>query len=275
MKFADSIILGIVQGITEFIPVSSSAHLVLVPYVLQMKPHDVAFDVYLHFGTLLALFMFFWDDILNLVKAFVRSIIEVIKTHNIKTICDTPEKRLVWLIIIGNIPTAVMGFLFEDFFEQLFENPVGVSWFLIITGCILWIGRNKYGKKDILKMGITSALLIGIAQGCAIAPGISRSGITIITGLFLGLTREFAARYAFLLGIPPILGITIFKINYIFYGEISIWVILCGVFTAAISGYIAIKLLLRVVITGRLGIFACYCWIIGIIMLGWISIFKI
>ncbi|MDI6704591.1 MAG: undecaprenyl-diphosphate phosphatase [bacterium] len=271
MDIIDAIILGVVQGVTEFIPISSSGHLVLVPHFLHIEPPGVAFDAYLHLGTLLALFAFYWRDIENLLIAFGKSIMDIAK-RNLQTVWKSPDKKMAWLIIISSIPTAAMGFLLEDYFDSLFENPLGVGFLLIVTGCFLWIGRNKGGEKDILRMGITTALLIGVAQGCAIAPGISRSGATIVMGLLLGLTRDFAARYAFLLCIPSILGVTILKLNDVLYGEIDPCMVIFGTIISAISGYIAIKVLLRIVSRGKLGIFAYYCWVVGFLVVVLIGI---
>jgi len=256
MNIIQAIVLGIVQGLTEFIPVSSSAHLVLVPHFFGWNTPPIIFDIILHLGTLVAILIFFWKDILRLF---------------------TSDRRYIFLIIIACIPTGIMGFLFKDFFESLFENPFGVSILLLVTGFILWISPSKRdnarpatedlaGKRTTISF--VDAIWIGFAQGCAIAPGISRSGATIVTGLFRGLSGEMAVRFSFLLSIPAILGALVFKIKD-FQLQSSLinqaTTYLLGGIAAAISGYLAIKVVFKTIKTGKFKYFAIYCWILGTI----------
>ncbi len=263
MSLIQAVILGIVQGTTEFVPVSSSGHLVLLPYLLGWKQPSVVFDVLLHAGTLLALLVYFRSEVIQLLNAFLASIKE-------RDIQKDFERKLAWLIIIGTLPAVVMALLFKDFFENLFELPFHVSCFLIVTGAILWSSERMSSKNRALnKINLTDSLIIGFAQGLAIAPGISRSGATISCGLLRGFKREVAARYSFLLSIPIIFAATANKtkdlillsqtntalsINYFF-----------GFVAAFISGYLCIKYLLKFLQKGKLNIFAYYCFAIGII----------
>ncbi|MBM4240503.1 MAG: undecaprenyl-diphosphatase UppP [Euryarchaeota archaeon] len=271
MSVIEALILGIVQGLTEFLPISSSAHLVLVPEILGVKS-SVAFDVFLHLGTLIAVLGYFRSDIIEMIKAFLSSLTQLrSKETFLAGIREDPFKRLAWLIIIGSIPTALMGYLFKDFFENLFSSVQYVAVLLIITGFLLLIGE-KWGKghKDVGEITFKNALAVGIAQGFAIAPGISRSGATIVTGLLSGIERELSARFAFLLAIPAILGAVFVKINDMFaegFHNYDIVVFAVGTVAAIISGYFAIKWMLKILREKSLMIFAYYCWIVGILVL--------
>jgi undecaprenyl-diphosphatase len=257
MDVVQAVILGIVQGLTEFIPVSSSAHLVLIPHFFGWSIPPVTFDVILHFGTLLAVLIYFRKDIVKML---------------------TGDYRLLNALIIACIPTFFIGAIFKDFLEGLFENPLGVSALLLITGFILWISPNKpspaAGRRPIEKdkepstVSFINALWIGFAQGAAIAPGISRSGATIVTGLFLGLTGENAVRFSFLLSIPAILGALVFKLKDFTLqpcNPVILQLCLAGGIAAAVSGYFAIKIVFKTIKTGKFKYFAFYCWVLGII----------
>lgn len=268
MDIIQAIILGAVQGLTEFLPVSSSAHLVLVPAILHVKS-SVAFDVILHVGSLVAVIIFFWRDLIDLIKSFFYSLADLFQGSFILGLKDDPFKRLAWLIIVGSIPAGVLGFLFKAQFESLFENIPAVGFFLLITGLLLWgAERTKRGDKPVKDVTFKNALVIGLFQALAIAPGISRSGATISAGLFSGLNRELAARYSFLLSIPAILGSTLVTAKDITgLADTQTLIIIAGFISAAIFGYLAIGLLLRIIKGSTLMIFAYYCWIVGSITL--------
>lgn len=269
MNILDTLILSIVQGLTEFIPISSSAHLVIVPKLLQIDKPPLVFDVFLHFGTLLALILIYWKDILKLGSAFCGISTDIFLKREFKGIHDDTYKRLVFLIILTTIPTGLAGIFLNNYVEILFNNVLSVGFFLLGTGFILAIGQRKLGgKKEILNITIIDALLIGLAQGLAIAPGISRSGITIVACLSRGLNKELSANYAFLTAIPVILAATILEAKDLGEGLISLHLILIGVLAAFISGYLAINVLLKIVKRGKLSIFAWYCWIVGLIIIG-------
>jgi len=262
MSLLEALILGIVQGLTEFLPVSSSAHLVLVPDLMGWDPPSVGFDLVLHLGSMVAVIVYFWRDLLEIIRAFF------------ETGEDAVVKRRIGLfLIIGTIPAAVIGGLFQKKFEEFFIEPAWVAFFLIITGVLLVASQKVSGDRAIhgrgvAQMKISDTLWIGFTQAAAILPGISRSGSTISTGLFLGLKRETAARYSFLLSVPIIAGAAIIKLRHGFGGEDgsdgeTLSTLIVGFFAAAISGFVAVKFLLDYVRHHSLAIFAIYCWVVG------------
>lgn len=265
-----AIILGIVQGLTEFLPVSSSAHLVLVPQLINVNyanpAQAVAFDTLLHVGTLLAVIAYFWKDIIHIITGLISSILDIFRGKFITGLREDPSKRLTWLLVIGTIPAAIAGVLLNDQFEALFNNYAAVGFFLLITGVLLWISERMKGggDKQVKDMTFKNALAIGIFQAFAIAPGISRSGSTIAAGLLSGLERELAARYSFLLAIPVIAGAALVQVKSIGAGlEANTAALLAGFLAALIVGFLSIKLLLKLIKERSLMIFAYYCWIIG------------
>jgi undecaprenyl-diphosphatase UppP len=263
MDIIQAIILGIVQGLTEFLPVSSSAHLVFMTDILGL-PQNVAFDTILHLGTLAAVVGYFWKDIINIISSFISSLLDIFKGRFKEGLEEKPFKKLSWLLIVGTIPAGIMGILLEKQFEALFNSVFYVGIFLIITGLLLWgAERVKPGEKDVKDISFKNALVIGVAQGIAIAPGISRSGATISAGLFSGLNRELAARFSFLLSIPAILGAVLVQAKSISSFDANTAVIIAGFVSALIFGYLAIKLLLKIIKERTLMIFAYYCWIVG------------
>jgi len=268
MDIIQAIILGMIQGLTEFLPVSSSAHLVLVPQLLGVKS-NLAFDTLLHLGTLIAVVSYFWSDVIAIIKSFFSSMADLARKRFLKEIREDSFKRLSWLVIIGTIPAALMGVLLKSQFESLFNSVTAVGFFLLITGFILWgAERMPKGDKKVKQITFTNSLLVGIAQGCAIAPGISRSGATIATGLFLGFDRELAARYSFLLSIPAILGAALVQVKDLITGfDVNTGIYIAGVLSSIIFGYLAIKFLMGYIKKRSLIIFAYYCWIVGALSL--------
>lgn len=268
MDFIQAIILGLVQGLTEFIPVSSSAHLVLVPWALGWASPGLAFDTMLHWGTLLAVVGYFWREWMRIISGFVRSLLRrgPWRTTPGSRLADG-DARLAWWIILGSIPAAVLGYLFSDFFEELFDNAAAVGGFLLVTALILTLSE-RLGRRvrNLDSMNLPDALLIGLAQAIAIAPGISRSGATIATGLARGLKREDAARFSFLLGTPAIFGAGLLQlVKMVEAGSLAqdALYLLVGFLVAAISGYLCIRFLLAYLRRGRLYPFAAYCAVIG------------
>ena len=263
-----AIILGMVQGLTEFLPISSSAHLVLIPELLGVKS-NLAFDTLLHLGTLIAVLYYFWNEVVNMIQAFISSLFDLPSGKFREKLREDPYKRLSWLIIVGTIPAGLMGVLFKDFFEGLFSSVTSVAVFMLITGFILWgVERMPRGNRDVKDISFKNSLLVGVAQGCAIAPGISRSGATIATSLFLGFDREMAARFSFLLSIPAILGAALIQVKDLTTGfDLSTGVFLAGLLSSVIFGYLAIRFLMGYIKKHKLTIFAYYCWIVGIIVL--------
>lgn len=248
MTYIEAILLGLIQGLTEFLPVSSSGHLVILSSVLGVETQGLTFEVMVHFGTLIAVFVVFKDDIFSLIR--------------------NPFQKLTLLIIVGAIPTAIMGLALEDTFEKMFGSLHIVGFSLLITGALLWVAESiKKNNKGFKQMRYRDAIIVGIVQGVAITPGISRSGSTIAMSLILGLDRGTAARYSFLLAIPVILGATLLKTKELitepaitaFYGPY-----LTGTIVASLSGYAAIRILLKFLQEGKLKYFSVYCWLVGI-----------
>lgn len=268
MDIIQAIIMGIVQGLTEFLPVSSSAHLVLTPELLGAKS-SLAFDTLLHAGTLVAVIGYFWKDITSMIKSFVSSLLDIPRGKFKEELTEDPYKRLAWLVVVGTIPAGLMGVLFKSEFEALFDSVTMVGFFLLVTGVILWssewITKKNSDKKskDIKEVSFTNSLVIGVFQGFAIAPGISRSGSTIAAGLFSGLERKLAARYSFLLSIPAILGATLIQVKDIVTFDANTEVLVLGFLAAVISSYLAVKFMMGYTQKHSLNIFAIYCWIVG------------
>lgn len=263
MNLFQALVLGIVQGATEFIPISSSGHLVLLPWLLSWPSPTLAFDTTLHLGTLVAVITYFKRDFAQLIRAWVESLRE--------RELSSPEARLAWFLILGTIPAAVLGALFESTFEQLFGSPHWVALLLIVTGTLLalaeWSGKQF---RETEGLSALHAILIGFGQAMAIAPGISRSGATMSIGLFCGLKREVAARFSFLLATPIILGAGAKQLLDL-VGESNPLrqapSLVVGFVAALCTGYFCIRFLLGYLRTGRLYIFSVYCWALGMISL--------
>ncbi|MDO5825941.1 MAG: undecaprenyl-diphosphate phosphatase [Methanosphaera sp.] len=267
LDILSAIILGAVQGLAEFLPISSSGHLVLIPYILGVET-TLAFDTVLHIGTLVAIFTFFWKDIIDLIKGFILSLIDLSEGVDkfMAGLHNSIQKRFSWLIIIGSIPTALIGFLLKDAVETIFRGTLAVGVFLIITGLLLYYSeKQRHGNITAKTMSFKQSVIIGICQGLAVLPGISRSGATISSGLCLGLEREYAARYSFLLSIPAVLGAGIIQIKDITAIDVSFGVLIAGFLSSVIFGYLAIKLLMKMIKGWSLNIFAYYCWILGMV----------
>jgi len=276
MDIIQALILGIVQGLTEFLPVSSSAHLVFVPYLIGTTS-SLAYDTLLHIGTLVAVVAYFWNDIINMLKSFFSSLLDIFRGQFRKGLQEDQFKKLAWFVIIGTIPAGLAGILFKSSFESLFNSVPIVGVFLIITGFLLWgsemVSRRISNKTSLKEMSLKNSIIIGIAQAFAIAPGISRSGATISAGLFLGVDKELAARYSFLLSIPAILGAALVQAKDIgSMMDIGSVAAIAGFIAAIISGYLAVRFMLKLIKERNLLPFAYYCWIIGplAIILGYI-----
>lgn len=268
MDIIQAIIMGMVQGLTEFLPVSSSAHLVIAPELLGTQS-SLAFDTLLHVGTLVAVIGYFWKDITSMIKSFVSSLLDIPQGKFKEGVADDPYKRLAWLVMVGTIPAGLMGVLFKSKFEALFNSVTIVGFFLLVTGVILWgsewIAKRNIDKKgkDVKEVSFTNSLVIGVFQGLAIAPGISRSGSTIAAGLFSGLERKLAARYSFLLSIPAILGAALIQAKDIVSFDANTEVLIAGFLSAAIFSYLAVKFMMGYIQKHSLNLFAIYCWILG------------
>ncbi len=271
MSIIQAILLGILQGATEFLPVSSSGHLVLVPWLLGWSAPGLAFDAVVHWGTAVAVVVYFWRDWVALVGAAVRSLPQIISREGgfskANPVCD-PEARLAWLILLGSVPAAVIGYLLDDFFEGMFARPVAAANFLLVTAALL-VASERWGRRErgLATLTWPDALLVGLAQAVAIFPGISRSGATIAAGLSRGLQREPAARFSFLLATPIILGAGLLKlIDLAHAGGLGAQAPTLGVgFAAAAAvGLGCIHFLLRYLQNRRLYPFAVYCAAAGV-----------
>ncbi|WP_297981750.1 undecaprenyl-diphosphate phosphatase [uncultured Methanobrevibacter sp.] len=268
MDIIQAIIIGLVQGLTEFLPVSSSAHLIFAQQALGVVDVGLAFDVLLHVGTLVAVIVYFFNDIIEMIKGFFLSLVDLKEGKFIPELKRDPYKKLAWLTIIATIPVGVVGILFNDIVEELFTGLTVPAFLLLITGCLLYASqRMNSGRIDVSKITVKEALIMGCGQALAILPGLSRSGTTIATGLFAGLDKEFAAKFSFILSIPAILGAAVVQLKDLGSANIELSVCIAGFIVAAISGYFAISFLLKLVREKSLDIFAYYCWIVGIIIL--------
>ncbi|WP_299521764.1 undecaprenyl-diphosphatase UppP [uncultured Methanobrevibacter sp.] len=268
MDIIQAIIIGIVQGLTEFLPVSSSAHLIFAQNVLGVES-SLAFDVFLHLGSLIAVLWFFRADIIRMIQAWLLSIGDIAQHRFKEGFYSDPYKRLAWYVIIATIPVGLVGVLFESQVEALFAGALYVpAFFLFVTGTILYLSqRMNSGRVDLSNITVKEALFMGLGQACAILPGLSRSGTTIAAGLVIGLDKEFAAKFSFILSIPAILGAFVVQLKDIgTIADFNVLAVLLGFLAALISGYLAIKWLIDLIQKRSLDIFAYYCWIVGIIV---------
>ena len=254
-----AIVVGIVQGLTEFLPISSSAHLILLPPLLGWDDeliNSATFAVMLHMGTLVALLAYFWRDVLDLIGAGLAAIRE-------RSLAGDPRRRLAFVLLASVIPAGLIGLLLEDFIDSFFREQLIVIPFILAGGAgILWLAERS-GRRDrsLDDARVSDGLVIGLAQALALFPGISRSGITLAAGLFRGLDRESAARFAFLMGIPIIAGAGLWKARELVdgsAGSVDWAVLLAGVVAAAISGWFAIGVLLRYLRSHSTFIFIVY-----------------
>ena len=268
MDIIQAIIIGLIQGLTEFLPVSSSAHLIFAQQALGVADVGLAFDVLLHVGTLVAVIVYFFNDIVNMIKGFLLSLVDLKNGNFMGELKKDPYKKLAWLTILATIPVGVVGVLFNDIIESMFQGLTIPAFLLLVTGCLLYVSqRMNTGRIDVRNMTIKEALIMGCGQALAILPGLSRSGTTIAAGLFAGLDKEFAAKFSFILSIPAILGAAVFQLKDLSGGSVEIGACIAGFVVAVISGYLAISVLLKIVREKSLDIFAYYCWIVGLIVL--------
>jgi len=264
--------LGVLQGVTEFLPISSSGHLVLGKAILGVHTAGVAYEVFVHFGTFLAILTIFWGDVWNTLKAVGRALRHPSPGTWHESYRKDPFFRLAVLICLGTIPILVVGLLFEQEIEAAFSSPLFVSLALIVTGTFL-LG-TRWIKPHDTRFGMVRAFVIGVAQAFAILPGISRSGSTIAAAMYSGVERSEAARFSFLLVLPAILGATVLKGAELLQTGLpsqEALTLLVGTLAAYGSGAIALKWLLGVIRRGRLDRFAYYCYAIGLVGLIWFT----
>jgi len=250
MSYGEAAISGIVQGLTEFLPVSSSGHLVLLHHFFGHKETQLLFDIFLHLGTLFAVLVYFWRDIIKIIIT---------------------DKRYLLYVFLGALVTALFGFALKDFVEDLFGNIRVVGMMLIVTAIYLFIGEWRLkinsNNNNHKPLGYREALIIGIVQSIALMPGASRSGITISTGLTLRLGKEGAIRFSFMLAIPVILGVVLYKIMNTSVAAVLVPHVIIGTAFSFLFGILAIRLLIKAVLTARLNYFAVYCLVLGTIVI--------
>lgn len=269
MTVFTSFLLGLIQGVAEFLPISSSGHLAIAQNLLNLQAEIPAFfDVLLHLGTLLAVFVAYWQDIKDMVVEFFCGIGDLV--HHSTPTPVPPARRLILLIILGTLPLfAVLPI--KDKVQGLSDNMIFIGAALIVTGFLLFASDMiRKGRKTERNATWLDVLIVGAGQAIATMPGISRSGMTISAGCFTGFERKFAVRFSFLLSIPAVLGANILSLKDaaeagIVWGEVPIYLV--GVVTAAVVGYLCIRLLKMIADKGRFGAFAYYCWAVGLLTL--------
>ena len=268
MTLLSSVLLGLIQGVAEFLPISSSGHLAIAENLLNMSGASEVpefFDVLLHLGTLLAVFVAYWSDIRDMIVEFFHGVRDL--ANHSTPVPVPPARRMILLIIVGTLPLfAVLPI--KDLVEGLANNMYFVGGALIVTGFLLFASdRVKKGRKTERSATLLDVLLVGVAQALATCPGISRSGTTITAGCFMGFDRKFAVRYSFLMSIPAILGANILSIKdaieTVIWSEVPVY--LAGVLVSAVVGYACIRLLKMIAEKGKFGFFAYYCWAVGIL----------
>jgi undecaprenyl-diphosphatase len=247
----EALILGMIQGLTEFLPISSTGHLYLGRNLFGLQEAGLMLDTMLHLGTLLAVFVFYKEELLNIIK--------------------NPFSKLTYLLIVGTIPAVVIGLLFKDFFDEISKTGVTIGWEFLITGLFLWFAdsiKNGYKKMD--QISYKDAFIIGTFQAAAIFPAVSRSGLTIVAALWRKLDRETAAYFSFLLSTPAIAGAVVLQSVDLFSGqgeEITLSALLVGVVSSAIFGYVAVRWMVNYLKKHSLKPFAVYVWLLGFIVL--------
>ncbi|OUN01484.1 MAG: hypothetical protein BAA04_09980 [Firmicutes bacterium ZCTH02-B6] len=262
MSAWQAIVLGVLQGLTEFLPVSSSGHLVIARHLLGISAEALTFDVFVHFGSLLAVALFFREEIMQMIAGVL----------GLRRPGADAGRRLFWLLVIASIPVAAVGLLLRDAIERAFASVLVPALMLFVTGALLLFADRVGSLRQNTRPGLVHAVAMGLGQACAVLPGLSRSGTTMSAGLLAGLTRHAAARFAFLMSIPAILGATALEVISLWrdgtgFGDVAGPVFL-GTLASAVSSYLAIAMLLRFLQRGRLAPFAVYTWVIGALVLG-------
>lgn len=270
MSFLEAVILGIVQGIAEFLPISSSGHLALTQFILGTPEDQIFFlTVMLHIGTIFSVLVMYWTDLYNIALEFLKMCWDGVRGKGLGL--DNIYRKLGLLIILGSIPTALMGIFLKDIFSGVYTSQRVIGLALIVTGTLLWTSERtqkfKDNKKSLKEMTWFNAIVIGLFQGLAITPGMSRSGATISGALFQGINRETATRYSFLLSFPVIVGASLMEaLDAMTYGtgDVTLPMLLVGIFTSFVAGVFAIRTLIRMISKGKLYYFSYYTWTLGV-----------
>lgn len=266
MSLAEAIILGVVQGLTEFLPISSSGHLVIVKGVLDVDSAGIVMEVALHFGTMIAVCTFFRKDIAAIIRDVISSIRKLLDGAGLQRALSEDKNTVLFLmIVIATVPTVAIALLFRGLFEKAFDLPLLASVMIIVTGIVLWFTKSIRARGAARKtFRIVDALTVGTVQGMSIIPGVSRSGSTIAAATFLGIDAELSARFSFLLSIPVIIGAAISKSGELNGAAVVPLHIISGAVVAAIVGYLALFFLINLIKKGKLHLFSYYCWGVGL-----------
>ena len=271
MTYFEAVILGLVQGLAEFLPISSSGHLALLQQFFGIKEDNVLlFAVLLHVGTLISVFIIYWKDIWELIVELFLTIKDIFTGKGLR-LDERPVRKLGVMIIVATIPTGLIGILFNDFFDGLYNSivPIGVG--LLVTGCLLVIAERMGTSNRVIKeMNFRNAIFVGVVQGIAICPGISRSGSTLFGSLLCNLDRTFAVKFVFLISIPSILGSAVMEAPDAIAAGMNmsdLGPIIVGMIVAAVSGLVAIKTMIKVVSNKKLNYFSYYVWLLGIFVI--------
>ena len=266
-----ALVLGLVQGVAEFLPISSSGHLTLLQHFFGMEEPDALYNILLHFATLIAVCVVYWRDVVDMIVEFFRGLAALFSRKGAREERPPEARRLVLLVILGTLPLFLI-LPIEDLVEGLGTSPAFVSIALLVTGCILFLSdRYGGGKKTARTATMKDSLLVGLAQGLATIPGLSRSGCTISAGMALGFDRTFSVRYSFLLSLPAVAGATLLKVVKVIGGDgidpDVLPMYLTGMLVAGVVGYFSIRLVKLLADKGKFGKFAYYCWIVGVVAL--------
>lgn len=268
MTVLEAIILGTLQGLTEFLPISSSGHLVLAQHFLGIEEAGVFFDVMVHLGTLGAVVAVYGRDLSRMAGVLMRALLgSELWTHPVKTVSRSVELRLIFFLFLASIPTGLIGYYFRDLFASAFESVGFVGFMLILTGFVLRVPRLRSQLADAGQLSWWKAVLIGGAQSIAIIPGLSRSGSTISVALLFGIDGATAARFSFLLSIPAILGAGFVQLREVSWVSLNPEAVASGVLASFIVGWAALVFLLALLRRGRFGVFSWYCFGLGAVAL--------
>lgn len=270
MSYFEAVILGLVQGLAEFLPISSSGHLALLQQWFGIREDNVLlFTVLLHVGTLISVFFIYWKDIWELIVELCLTIKDLCTGKGLR-LEERPVRKLGIMIIVATIPTGIMGVLFGDFFDSLYTSVIPIGIGLIITGFLLIVAEKMgEGNRGIQQMNFRNAIFVGLVQGVAICPGISRSGSTLFGSLLCNLDRKFAVKFVFLISIPSILGSAVLEAPDAIkagFDMTQLGPVFVGMAVAAISGLVAIKAMIKIVSDKKLNYFSYYVWALGLIV---------
>jgi undecaprenyl-diphosphatase len=266
LTLLEAIVLGVVQGLTEFLPISSSGHLVIGEFLLKVRFDDISFEVFLHLGTFFSVVVVFRRNIWSMAKAVWLKVRSVFTGES--ATAGSEDLHMVWMITIGSLPAGVAGLLFRSYVETCFSSVLLVSVMLLFTGTTLFLTRFFKGER--VRLRRNDALLVGLAQALAMLPGVSRSGLTISTAIFARVERSEAAEFSFLLSLPAVLGASLVELKEVSGhanpgGDLAVYLV--GAATAFGVGYLAIKFLLNVIRKGKFQYFAYYCFAVGLLFL--------